>query len=564
MNKAEKFIYDVQHNNIAVAQTVKLAVLRHINDLENAPEMQLHFDIKAANRAIKFIEMLKHTKGKKWAGKKFILEPWQAFSVHCLFGWKRANGDRRFNYAYHEIAKKNGKTTFAAAVALYMFYADGEPEGEVYFAATKKDQARICFNQAKSMVQKEPALEKLSEIVRSNVSVLSTGSKMEPLGRDSMGLDGINPSAYVMDEYHEWKENDVFDSLKSATVSREQPLGFIITTAGFNKNYPCYAYRKFCLDVLSGISTQSDTFVLIFTLDETDDWKDPKTWVKANPNLGTAVITDRLYSEFTDAINKGGRFEVNFKTKNLNIWVDAPTVWIQDEKFMRCTRMVGNNNLQWFNEAKEALKNYPCYAGLDLASHVDINACVLEFPETPWGVPAYLPFFWMPEQKMIENQDKVDYRLWYQQGLITLFDGDILDDVQMVDDLNEIFSNYNVQKCSYDPYKAHGGIVQGLLRSNMYDANFLDPYRQSVENMSEPTRELEKEITAGNCEMFQHPVMRWMLRNCVAVFDKNENIYLHKGKSQGKIDGIVAAIIAKGGGLKAASTQTGWGTVDFA
>lgn len=565
IKRAETYIADVQSKKELTCEYVKQAVERHANDLEVAPEKGWYFDKKPANKAMKFVSMLKHTKGRKFAGTPFVLEPWQCFIVYVLFGWFKSVKDeatnevyhvRRFSTAYVEIAKKNGKTAFAAAIANYLLMMDNEPEAEVYCAATKEKQAKICFNQARAYIEKEPDLKKAvnAKFVSNNVSILSTGSKMEPLGRDSTGLDGVNPSASIIDEYHEWAKDDVRESLESASVSRMQSLMFIITTAGFHKNWPCYLYRKVCTDILTGTKIQDDTFVIIYSLDASDDWKDESVWKKACPNYGISVEPDKMRIQFDKALNRGGHTEVSFKTKNLNLWVDAAETWISDEYFLKCSYY---NQDFYTDPAKlekvyNELKDYPCYAGLDIARAIDINALVLYFPDTPKGVPAYLPFFWIPEEKMIEQDDQVDYRLWNQMpwfcgtNIINTHDGDVIDDLLLVEDILHVLKQFNVKRFGYDPYRSLGGIVQGLLRSDLHDDEFIVGYPQTVPNMSTPTQDFEKEVTSTNVELFGNPCMRWMLGNVVVVIDKNENMMLHKGKAINKIDGIVAAAVARG------------------
>lgn len=547
IKRAETYISAVKAGNEIACLYVKQAIDRHLSDLLKAPEKGWYFDKEDARKKMKIISLLKHTKGSKFAGKAFILEPWQCFIIYVLFGWKKANGLRRFSTAYAEVAKKNGKTAFAAAIADILLIFDNEPQAEVYCAATKKDQAKICFKQAADYIEKNTDLLKISKakFVTNNVSILSSGSKMEPLGRDSVGLDGINPSGAIIDEYHEWRNDDVRDSIESAAVARQQTMVFIITTAGFNKNGPCYQYRKMCLDILTGAKTQDDTFVIIFTLDEGDDWKDEQNWPKACPNYGISVEEDKMREEFTKAMNRGGQKEVSFKTKNLNLWVDAPTVWVKDEHFLACA-----------HDTTEAdLLGFPCFGGLDIASHVDLNAFSLYFPTTAKGIPAFKTWYWIPEQKMVDREDRVDYRLWVDKGHMFLFPGDVLDPDQLAEDINDIMQNHNVQRMAYDPYKAYHGTIQWFKKNTGFDDDFYDPYSQGLVNMSTPSLEYEGIITSHNCEMFNNPVKRWNLRNVVIKKDKNDNIQPDKAKSQDKIDGVISDIIALGTAMSGEQPQ---------
>ena len=229
---AEIYAQQVRTGNILTCEFVQLAVDRYYRDMDNALDKGWYFDRKAAQRAISFIERLKHTKGQ-WAGLRFKLEPWQQFIIWNIFGWKMADGTRRFRYAYVEIARKNGKTALSAGIGLYMLFADGESRPEVYSAATVKDQARICFSDAVEIV-KATDLKNYLTTYRNSIVYELKGGMMKPLSSDYGTHDGLNPSCGIIDEFHAHKDSGMFDVIKSAFGARKQPLMFIITTAGFN------------------------------------------------------------------------------------------------------------------------------------------------------------------------------------------------------------------------------------------------------------------------------------------------------------------------------------------
>lgn len=534
----ESYIQKVVSGEKTAGELEILSVKRHISDIKNSKKTGFIFDRKAALKAFAFFSLLRHSKGE-FSGQKFELSDWQAFIVWCLFGWKRADGTRRFRYAYVEVARKNGKTTFAAAIALYMMILDGEEGAEIYMAATTRGQARICWTEAKNMVGKSSALNKKISRWSHALTMESTLSKMEPLSRDSDKLDGLNPHFAVIDEFHAHKTDDLYNVLKSATGARRQPMLFTITTAGFDKLGPCFSMRRTYIDILKGIKDQDNTFVIIFTLDDGDDWKDPKNWIKSNPNLGVSLKADYLDEEFNSAINRGGSEEVNFKTKNLNVWVDAPVVWIPDEMVTACRHGVTDADL----EGEE------CYGGLDLASHVDITALCLYFPK----LKAAKMFYWIPEAKINEESDRVDYRRWVAEGRIFATEGNVIDIDEQVDKMYSIIKKYNCRNIAYDPAKAYHGTVQGLQKKGF--SSLLDEFQQGIRTMSEPTRELERLVSSAEIDLMGDPVLRWMFRNAVAVTDANDNIKLHKGKSQNKIDGLIALINAIGGYMSGAKPE---------
>jgi len=536
--KVKKYINDVLSGRRICGKLERLAVERHLADLKNADKLRIRFDEVAAMRCISFFSILKHSKGE-FSGMRFELEPWQLFIVWVLFGWKRLDGSRRFRYAYVEVARKNGKTSFAAALSLYMMVLDGEDGAEIYTAATKRDQAKICWTEARNMVGKSPALSNKIARFQSALTMESTLSKMEPLAADSDKLDGLNPHFAVVDEYHAHKTDMLYNVLKSATGARRQPMIFTITTAGFDKTSPCFLMRRTYIDVLLGIKKQENTFVMIYSADEGDDWKDPKTWAKSNPNIGVSISAEYLEEEFKSALNRGGSEEVNFKTKNLNQWVDAPTVWIQDEKVRKCSHGTTDADLV----------GQTCYAGLDLASHVDINALALYFPE----LKAIKLHYWIPEAKMEENADRVDYKTWAAEGRIFVTYGNVIDIDAQVEKITEIVRDVNCRNIAFDPAKAYHGTVQGLQKAGLN--NLLDEFNQSIKTMSGPTRELQRLVESAEVDLMDDPVLRWMFRNAVAVTDANDNIKLHKAKSMNKIDGLTAIINAIGGYMSGAKPE---------
>lgn len=532
MTRGEKYIDEVLSGKIAVSSLTRLTFERHRQDLINAPEQGWYYDRKAVSKVLDFFTLLKIPADKKnWV--TFRPEPWQEAIMSICFGWKKKDGTRRFSYCYIEIPKKNGKTTWSAAIANYLLFFDGELQAEIYCAATVEKQAKICFSFAKDMIGHSPALSRRAKILTRNVSVSATSSKMEPLGKDSKTMEGINPHGGILDELHVWSSFEVKDNMDSASVNRTQPFFWMITTAGRDKTLPCFDYRQLIIDILQGKKTQADTFGVIYTLDPEDDWKDPVNWRKANPNWAISVIPARFESEFTGAMNDGSK-EFSFKTKNLNLWVDAPRVWIKDDLWLRCSHGTDPG----------ALIGQRCYAGLDLASHRDINALGLYFPDID-GRPVFRMYYWIPEAKAQERADKVDYVRWINQGLIRTSEGNVIDIDRMVGDLMEILGLYQCQGVGFDPAKAYHGVIQGLLRDG-YPTEQLHEFAQGIMTMSAPTKEFERLVLSGIPDHLDDPVLRWMLGNVQIYIDINDNIKPDKKRSRDKIDGIVAIIMAIG------------------
>lgn len=525
---AELYADQVCSGAIPVCEYVRLAVERYYADLDRSLDKGWYFDKKAALRAIHFIEKLKHTKGE-WAGQRFRLEPWQQFALWNIFGWKNADGTRRFRYAYIEIARKNGKTALSAGVGLYMLFADGESRPEVYSAATVKDQAKICFSDAVEIV-KATDLKNYLTPYRNSIVYELKGGTMKPLSSDYGTHDGLNPSCGIIDEFHAHKDSGMFDVIKSAFGARRQPLMFIITTAGFNKSGACYAYRENVIKVLRGINRDDSLFGIIYTLDDKSEWDDPKMWIKSNPNLGMSLSADYLADQVKDAKNRPEAVR-NVMTKNVNLWVDAERTWILDDAWMRC---VGTT-------APADLKGCACWGGLDLSNVSDITAYILLFHENDRF--QLLPFFWIPEAKMQEKikKENINYDRWVAEGYVTVTSGNVIDYDFVKADILRIVADYDLRTSAYDRWNASQTIID--LQNEGMECN---PFGQGYGSMSAPTKEFEKLVLTQKIEHFGNPVLRWMLASTLVKTDPAGNIKPDKEKSTQKIDGIVAAIMALG------------------
>ena len=528
LHPAETYAQQVRTGNILTCEFVQLAVDRYYRDMDNALDKGWYFDRKAAQRAISFIERLKHTKGQ-WAGLRFKLEPWQQFIIWNIFGWKMADGTRRFRYAYVEIARKNGKTALSAGIGLYMLFADGESRPEVYSAATVKDQARICFSDAVEIV-KATDLKNYLTPYRNSIVYELKGGMMKPLSSDYGTHDGLNPSCGIIDEFHAHKDSGMFDVIKSAFGARKQPLMFIITTAGFNKAGACYAYRDNVIKILRGINEDDTLFGIIYTMDANEEWDNPQMWIKSNPNLGVSLFPNYLEDQVNDAKNRPEAVR-NVMTKNVNLWVDAEKTWILDDAWMKC---VGTTEI-------EDLRGCECWGGLDLSNVSDITAFVLIFHENDKF--QLLPFFWIPEEKMLEKirKENINYDLCVKAGFVKVTSGNVLDYEFVKADILQIVEIYDLQSSAYDRWNSSQTIID--LQNEGMECN---PFGQGYGSMSAPSKEFEKLVLSEKIEHFGNPVLRWMLSSTLIKTDPAGNIKPDKEKSVQKIDGIVASIMALG------------------
>ena len=544
MTNPAQYGLDVLSGKIPACEYVRLYAARHFNDLkrQRTDEFPYYFDEEAGIRSIKFFSILNHYKGK-WAGQKFIPMPWQAFNLYQFFGWKRLDGRRKYKYSYIEVPKKNGKTTFVACKGLYHMLMDGESSPEVYIAAAKEAQARICFDTARFIGKRTPEIYKRLHIMKYVIEKPDDGGVMLALGSDSKKQDGLNVSHGVIDEYHTHPSDEMYDILKQGTGARDQPIIDIITTAGYEKNYPCYEFRRRCIKILQGVLKQENMLVVIYTLDEKDDWKDPKMWEKANPSW--SIINQDDFKDEAEMAKNSLTEQPKFKTKRLCVWADAEQTWIGAEDWMKCA----GEEMSY-----EQLKDIPCYGGLDLANVRDLNALVLVFP-LPDNTRYIKCWFWIPYDKVRSKEDIVPYWEWKEEGYISVAGGNSIDQDELVKDLLSILEKYNLRSLAYDRWGSDR-IVQGLQKGGIPDSK-LDEYKQVTLEMSKPVRFIEAAIMEQKMNHAGNPVLRWMASNVVIYMDSSEGVKFDKRKSIDKIDGMVALAMAVGTEMSSDKPITG-------
>ena len=491
-----------------------------------------HYDKAKADRAVTFINNLSHTKGK-WAGKRFDLLPWQEQIVRDLFGIVKEDGNRQFLTAYIEIPKKNGKSELAAAIALYLLYADNEASAEVYGAACDRNQASIVFDVAKQMVQMSRPLEKRSKIMGATKRIVnySNAGFYQVLSAETGTKHGLNVSGLVFDEIHAQPNRHLYDVLtKGSGDAREQPLFFIITTAGTDRNSICYELHTKALDILNGRKKDTSFYPVVYGLSDEDDWNDEANWRRANPSLGHTIGIDRVREAYQQALDNPAEENV-FKQLRLNMWTSSSVAWIPEHVYAKGNGLIDH----------EDLKGRECYAGLDLSSTSDITAFVLVFPPR-YSEENYivLPFFWLPEDTLALRcrRDHVLYDVWEKQGYIKTTEGNVVHYgfiEKFIEDLSEI---YHIKEIAYDRWNATQ-MVQNLEGMGLT----MVPFGQGYKDMSPPSKELYKLMMEGKIQHGGHPVLKWMGQNVVMRQDPAGNIKPDKEKSVEKIDGIVALIM---------------------
>lgn len=491
-----------------------------------------HYDEKKADRAVAFIQNLKHTKGK-WAGKHFLLLPWQEQIIRDLFGIVKEDGNRQFLSAYVEIPKKNGKSELAAAIALYLLYADGEASAEVYGAACDRNQASIVFDVAKQMVGMSNPLNKRSKIMGATKRIVNYNNAgfYQVLSAETGTKHGLNVSGLVFDEIHAQPNRHLYDVLtKGSGDAREQPLFFIITTAGTDKNSICYELHTKALDILSGRKKDETFYPVVYGLANDEDWQDEENWYKANPSLGHTIQIDRVREAYRNAIDNPAEENV-FKQLRLNMWTSSTVTWIAEHVYDKGNRPI----------VESSLLGRECYAGLDLSSTSDITAFVLVFPpRTEDESYIVLPYFWLPEDTLPLRCrcDHVLYDVWERQGYLKTTEGNVVHYGFIERFIEDLSTKFNIKEIAYDRWNATQ-MVQNLEDMGLT----VVPFGQGYKDMSPPSKELYKLMMEGRVTHAGHPVLKWMAQNVVMRQDPAGNIKPDKEKSVDKIDGIVALIM---------------------
>ncbi|QMR77745.1 terminase large subunit [Enterobacter sp. RHBSTW-00175] len=544
VNMANQYARDVLNGKILACKTIQLACQRHFNDLKISldKDYPYRFDRELAERACRFVQLLPHSSGDL-AGQKLKLEPWQAFAFGSIFGWvTKKTKKRRFREAYIRVARKNGKSFFAAGIGTYMFCADGENSAEVYCGATTMAQAKKVFTPARQMADRLPSLRsKFSISVWVDSLTRPDGSLFAPIaGKPG---DGDSPHCAIIDEYHEHDTDHMYEAMTLGMGARSQPLTLIITTAGTSLESPCYDKDKQVKEMLNGHVPNERLFGLIYDLDEGDEWTDPTNFIKANPNLDVSISYDDLLAEMEVA--KQVPRKVNaFKTKRLNIWVSGKAAFY--------------NMTQWHAAADKSLRyedfaGEDYYLGLDLAQRLDLNAGVGVFVREIEGKKHYYcirPKFWVPEDTVRSTDPKIAktadrYVKFVEMGALEATDGaeaDYREILASIIDLQEI-NKVRISEIPIDPSGATA------LSHELQDHGF-EPIsiRQDYTNMSPPMKELEAALAGGRFHHDGNPILSWCISNVIGknVPGSDDIVRPTKGDKQSKIDGATALFMAIG------------------
>ena len=493
------------------------------------------FDERKAQRVVRFIEALRHTKGE-FHGQPFHLLPWQEKIIRDVFGTVRDDDPtmRQYTTAYIEIPKKNGKSELGAAIALNMLINDDEWKAEVYSCASDRQQAAIVFDVAVDMVRQSPALMKRVKIIPSTRRMIyqPTGSIYQVLSSEVATKHGLNVSACIFDELHTQPTRALYDVMTQGSGdARRQPLWFLLTTAGTDRNSICWEVHQKALDILEGRKIDPRFYPVLFGLPDDADWTSEENWYRANPSLDHTITIDKVRDAFHKA-QETPADENQFRQLRLNQWVKQSVRWMPMDKWDECGGVVD----------PYALEGRACYAGLDLSSTSDLTALVLVFPPTSEDEPYIaLPFFWLPEETLSlrVRRDHVPYDQWAKRGFIQTTEGNVVHYGFIERFICELGERYNIREIAHDRWNAT------MMVQTLEDDGFtMVPFGQGFKDMSPPTKELMRIVLEHKLCHGGHPVLRWNMDNAYVRTDPAGNLKLDKEKSTEKVDGAVALVMA--------------------
>lgn len=498
------------------------------------------FDLEAARKAIGFFpNYLKHIKGPK-AGQSFKLARWEKAIIANIFGWKRPDGTRRYREVLIFVARKNGKTSLAAGIIIYVLTCDGEPGAEIYSSANDREQARLVFKTVKGMILASDEVRKYCRIYQNSITAydpdngIESGSFYQAISSEASTKHGYNSHLVINDELHGRKDRELIDVLETSTAARAQPLIVHITTSDYDRPSICNEKYDYACNVRDGVFKDASFLPVIFEAKPEDNWKKPAAWRKANPNLGVSIPRDYIQGKCEKAI-KEVSFQNTFKRLHLNIKTEQETRWIELENWDKCAGEVIEKDLI----GKE------CFTGFDLSSNTDVTAHVLLFP-CKNGVYKVLPRFWIPADnaEKREERDRVPYIAWAKQGYIKLTPGNVVDYDIVKKDFQADCEKFNIRETAFDRWNFEA-LRQAFIYEGIEEEQFVS-FGQGFASMSAPTKRLETLILACKLAHSGNPVLRWMASNVAAETDAAGNIKPSKKKSRERIDGIVALIEAIG------------------
>ena len=529
---------------VLTSEFTRLCVKRNVDDLKKAKKdnFGFFFDDEAAARPCRFLEQLPHVKGRQFKDKTLRLEAWQVWLITTLYGWKRNDtGYRRFQSAYIEVARKNGKTLMAAGLLLYHLLADNEFGAECYTAGQDEDTARLSFDAAKEMLNLEPDMKRLFEvnIFSKAISCRKGGSlcKMEPLARVITPKEGTNPSFAILDEVHSLRNPTIRESIKTGMGAREQPLLMEITTAGTDQSGHCFEQRGYIHGIVRGDIEDEASFGVVYTMDDWEkEWMDNAMWGKANPNLNVSVSEKSIANEFVEAKNKMHK-KNHFLRTRMNIWTGANTACIDMVKWDQC----GSDSLSLDNFGK-----VEAFVGIDLSSTRDLTAMAIVVPNRDadgridgWAV--FVKHYMSDSGFVYGKHNTQRYENWVRETPehLALTPGNTVDYNFLEKDLDVVCEKLSVVGVGFDIHNANQFSTRALSRGIK-----MVQVVQSTKYLSEPLNYLINSVLEQRVVHQNSAVLNWEISNLEARERPNNTIYPSKPNEGAKIDGCFAILNA--------------------
>ena len=522
------YMRGVLDGSIDVCESIRQAVQRAVRDHETGPDRGLIFKPGRARYVIEYAKLCRLTSGYK-AGKPFVHLPWQEFITSELFGWYwRETDKRRFRIVFITVPKKNGKSPYLAMLGLAFFHAERRTGANVYSLASKKDQAKIIFQQACNFVRQSKELRAEIRIILNEMQIMDKFSKFQPLSSDVDTIDGLEPYVQLVDELHRHKSRALWDLTRNAMQSNDESVIIAITTSGEDVTSVCHEEYEYAMNVLNGVVTDDQYLAYVAKPDEDYDYNDARWLWKLNPSMGHCLIADDVLKSLEKEKQRGGVSSA-FRRFRYNEWVKESKSWIKHNTWKANFRTVD----------PEILKEHPCYGGLDLAYSVDMTAFSLV-----WEIGELLVikvWYWCCEQSVLDRThlDRLPYDQWVQRGALRQTPGAVTDFNFIERDILEICKIYQMIELGYDPYRATQ-VASNLDNAGMHVVQV----RQGTVSLNNPMEHLFRCARQKNICHFNNPILSWNVQNVVIRHDKNKMIAPDKDKQKEKIDGVASTLNA--------------------
>lgn len=540
MNYIEEYYKQIKDGQLIVSKKVE-KVYKHLVEEIHNNKSEYYFEPKRAQHVIDFIQIYcRHSKGKV-GGKPFLLELWQLALVSATFGFVHKETKlRKYKELILIVARKNGKSALASALALYMLFADGESGPEIYSVATKKDQAKIIWNESKKMIKKSPVLRKRCKCLVAEINSFANEGTFRPLSSDSNSLDGLNVSASFIDELHAIKEKNLYDVIIDGMTARSQPLSVITSTAGTVREGIFDLKYEQCEQIINGyedkIYVNERVLPIIYELDSRNEWTDERCWMKANPGLETIKSKSQLKEKVKDA-QHDSRNVKNLLCKDFNIRETSTETFLNFEQL---------NNTATFNINELNPRPKYCIAGVDLSQTTDLTAASILFKLSSTDPMIYVKtMYWLPED-LLENrvrEDKIPYDIWKQQGLLRTTPGNKVDYHFVVNWFKEIQEKYGIYifYCGYDSWSAQYFVKE---MEDNFGKNTMIPVIQGKKTLSSPMKSIAADLEKKIINYNNNQITKWCMTNVAIDIDKNENIQPAKYNQRKRIDGFASMLDA--------------------